>query len=99
MKSGIFDKNSIEVKSGDTLIFPYIDPMGRINEDTPNFEAVVIFKHGAFGYENKTDFVPLVDWSRKKTGEYISNHGNKTIILDIYPFWIKPPPIGAERSE
>ncbi len=89
MKSGIFDKNGIEVKEGDTLIFPYITPMGDVCEDDPNFEAEVKFKHGCFGYETKTNFIPLVEWSKKKSGEYVPNCGNKTIILDEYLFWIK----------
>ena len=89
MKSGIFDKNGIEIKEGDTLVFPYVDPMGGLHENDPNFEASVVFKHGCFGYETKTNFIPLMNWSKIKHGEYVSNHGNKTIILDEYPFWVK----------
>jgi len=89
MESGIFDKNGIEVKIDDTLVFPYIDPLGGLHEDDPNFEAIVKFKHGCFGYETETDFIPLMNWSKKKSGEYVSNCGNKTIILDEYVFWIK----------
>ena len=90
MKSGIFDKNGIEVKLGDILVFPYITAMGDICcEDTPNFEAKVEFKHGCFGYETETAFIPLMKWSKTMVGEYVPNHGNKTIILDEYLFWVK----------
>lgn len=89
MDSGIFDKNGKKVQIGDIIIFPYVDPMGNIHEDTPDFEAIVEFKHGCFGY-TLHDFSPLMEWSKKKKGEYIGNYGNKTIITDEYIFWIKP---------
>lgn len=90
MKSGIFDKNGIEVKKGDTLVFPYIDPMGSFMEDDPDFEAIVKFKHGCFGYDTPVYFVPLTEWSKTKPGEYVPNCGNKKLILDEYVFWVKP---------
>lgn len=88
MKSGIFDKNGIEVREGDVLVFPYIDPAGELT-DEPNFEATVRFKHGCFGYDTETGFIPLMHWSKKEEGEYVPNCGNRVIILDEYPFWIK----------
>lgn len=89
IKSGIFDKNGKEVKIGDTLILPYVDPMGGLHEDISNEEVIVQFKHGCFGYETVIDFIPLMNWSKKKTGEYVCNRGNKIIILDKYVFQIK----------
>ena len=49
----IKDKKGRIVRVGDTLAFPYIDPMGKICEDLPDFEATVVFKHGCMGYEGK----------------------------------------------
>jgi hypothetical protein len=89
MKSGIFDKNGEEVKEGDILIFPYVDPMGNVHEDSDAFEAEVKFRHGCFGYETETRFMPLFIWSKCETEEYIPNHGEKLTILDEYPFRIK----------
>ena len=88
MKSGILDATGIEIKIGDTLVFPYIDPMGGTHKDTPDFKAIVEFKHGCFGYQTKTRFVPLMDWSERKSGDYIPNEGNEEIITDKYLFWI-----------
>lgn len=87
MKSNIFDKNGVEVKIGDTLVFPYVDPMGKIHNDE-DFRATVIFKYGCFGYEAKTRFIPLIEWMEKQEGEYVSNCGNKTIYTEKYPFWV-----------
>ena len=39
VKSGIRDKHGNEVKIGDTLIFPYIDPWGGLDEDKADFAA------------------------------------------------------------
>lgn len=87
MKSNIFDKNGIEVKAGDTLVFPYVDPMGGVHEEE-GFRAVVQFKYGCFGFENYTRFIPLMDWMITEKGEYIPNSGNKIIYTEKYPFWI-----------
>ena len=89
MRSGIYDKHGIEVKIGDTLVFPYVTPIGDIDTDTVDFEATVIFAHGAYGYMTKVAFIPLFAWSKVEHGEYIPNHGEKRIILDIYPFFVK----------
>ena len=88
MRSGIYDKNGIEVQEGDTLVFPYVDLKGRICKNQIDFTAKVEFKHGCFGYERATGFTPLMEWSNTKEGDYIPNKGNKFIILDEYPFWI-----------
>lgn len=88
MKSNIFDKNGIEVCNGDTLVFPYIDPMGKIN-DEEDFKKTVVFKFGCFGYETETKFIPLMDWMETERGEYVSNCGNKVVYTEKYPFWVQ----------
>ena len=45
MKSNIFDKNGIEVCNGDTLIFPYVDPMGKLHNEE-DFRKTVVLKYG-----------------------------------------------------
>ena len=89
MKSGILDKNRKEVKKGDILIFPYVTPNGYIeNTNEEDFRALVLFKHGCFGIETKTEFVPLMEWMDRQLGDYIPNCGNKVVYLETYPFWI-----------
>ena len=88
MKSGIYDFNGNEVKAGDVLVFPYIDPMGKLHQDHPNFEATVVFEHGAFGFYNP-NFTPLFEWCKTEVGEYIPNYGNKETITDVGYFTIK----------
>lgn len=87
MNSGIFDKNGKEVKVGDTLVFPYIDPMGRLH-DTEDFRKVVVFKYGCYGFESQTMFIPLMEWMETKQGDYVPNCGNKIVYTEKYPFWI-----------
>jgi len=87
MKSYIFDKYGIEVCIGDTVAFPYVTPMGDITDDE-DFRKQILFKYGCFGYETKTHFVPLMDWMKKESGEYVPNCGNKTIYTNQYPFWV-----------
>lgn len=88
MKSNIFDKNGKEVKVGDTIAFPYIDPMGKITDDV-DFTRKVVFKYGCFGYETQTSFVPLIEWMKIRHGEYVPNCGNKTIYTEEYLFWVE----------
>ena len=85
----IRDRNGEKVRVGDILMFPYVDPIGKIHEDELSFEAKVIFKHGCMGYETQTEFIPLFKWSKTKRGKYIPNKGYRIEILDIYPFKIK----------
>lgn len=87
MKSGIKDRNGIEVKAGDNVVFPYIDPMGTMTE-TSDFEKTIVFEHGCFGYYTETMFTPLYGWMRTEAGEYVPNCGTKTIYTSEYPFWI-----------
>jgi hypothetical protein len=87
MESGILDKNGKEIKEGDSVAFPYIDPLGNVCDDV-DFVATVIFKHGCFGYDRPNRFVPLLDWSIKAEGEYVPNMGVKEIISDKYLFWV-----------
>ncbi|MFA7628739.1 MAG: hypothetical protein WCY37_05040 [Candidatus Dojkabacteria bacterium] len=88
MKSNIFDKNGIEVCVGDTVVFPYIDPMGRLTEDE-DFKKQIVFKHGCFGYETQTSFEPLMNWMKKERGDYVPNCGNKVVYTEKYPFWVE----------
>ena len=88
MKTNIFDKNGTEVKIGDTVVFPYIDPMGRLTEDS-DFKKQIEYKYGCVGYSTSTDYIPLMNWMQKKRGEYVSNSGNKIIYTEKYPFWIE----------
>ena len=87
MKSGIFDKNNREVKVGDTVLFPYITPMGELT-DNFDFEKKIEFKFGCFGYWTDTEFIPLMEWMKKEVGEYVSNCGNKTVYTEKYNFEI-----------
>lgn len=87
-KSNIKDKNGVEIEVGQTLAFPYIDPMGNTHKDEKNFEAIVVFKHGCFGYETLTSFEVLMSWSKARHGAYVSNVGLENVILDEYPFWV-----------
>ena len=87
IKSGIIDKNGIEVKIGDTIVLPYVDPMGDISE-TEGTKAIVVFEHGCFGYYDETHFNPLFIWQRQVKGEYISNEGNRVVYTGEYPFWV-----------
>ena len=87
MKSGIIDKNGIEIKVGDTLVLPYIDPMGALTEE-PDCKVKVVFEHGCFGYYTTTRFEPLINWQKTEAGEYISNAGIKRVYTGQYPFWI-----------
>lgn len=88
MKSGIKDKNGTEIKAGDTIVIPYVDPMGKIIDDEEGYRAKICFEHGCFGYYNKTHFIPLFDWQATEHGEYIPNNGNKVIYTGKYPFWV-----------
>ena len=87
MKSGIIDKNGIEIKAGDTLVLPYVDPMGRLTEEEGT-RVIIVFEHGCFGYYDQTSFNPLFSWQRQVSGEYIPNEGNKVIYTGEYPFWV-----------
>lgn len=87
MKSSIFDKNGIEVKEGDKLIFPYVTPFGELTEEE-GFSKIVVFRHGCFGYETTKGFETLFSWMKTEKGEYIPNYGNKIIYTEKYPFWI-----------
>ncbi len=84
----ISDKNGYLVFLGDTLCFPYSDPMGNLHEDE-DFTAIVEFKHGCFGYQTSTHFVPLIEWMHKESGQYVSNQGCAVVYTENYPFWIK----------
>lgn len=88
MESGIFDKNGIEIKEGDIIVFPYVDPKGRLTKDE-SFRKEVLFKYGCFGYETQIDFIPLFEWMKKKEGDYIPNKGNKNIYTKEYEFWVQ----------
>jgi len=89
MKSDIFDKNNKIVKVGDTLSFPWIDPMGGVDKDV-DFQAEVVFEYGCMGYFRGTSFHPLMNWMKKEVGSYIPNEGNKVIYTNKYIFWKTP---------
>jgi len=88
MKSGIVDKNGIEIKVGDTICLPYITPMGALTDEVDK-EREVVFRFGCFGYWNETEFVPLIDWMTKKEDDYVPNQGNKIVYTDEYLCWVK----------
>jgi hypothetical protein len=87
MKSGIIDKNGTEIKLGDTLVIPYIDPMGTLTEEA-DYKVKVVFEHGCFGYYTKTRFKPLFEWQQTEPGTYIPNAGIQRIYTRKYPFWV-----------
>ena len=86
--SNIFDRNGVEVKVGQTLVFPYVTPSGKLTNDV-DFKAKVQFKYGCFGFETETSFIPLMEWMDIETGDYVSNCGNKKIYTEKYPFWVE----------
>ena len=88
MESGIFDKNKIEVKEGDTVLFPYVDPKGRVTDEI-DFSKKIEFKFGCFGYWTETRFVPLMDWMETDRGDYVPNCGNKTVYTEKYYFEVE----------
>lgn len=83
--TSLYDKTSKEIYEGDIVSFPYITPLGDIDEYC--YTAKIIFENGCFGLEpilyDGTDlwhqFNPLINWLEKEKGEYISNFGNKVI--------------------
>tara|TARA_R110000851_G_scaffold148589_1_gene288905 strand:+ start:233 stop:505 length:273 start_codon:yes stop_codon:yes gene_type:complete len=87
MKSGIKDKNGVEVKEKDIIALPYITPHGTITEDEDQ-RVVVVYEHGCFGYYDKVRFNTLMDWQKTEEGEYVPNAGEKTIYTGKYYFWI-----------
>ena len=95
MKSNIFDKTGIEVKIGDDIIFAYVNPYGQITEERDEERYKVVFEFGCFGVYDNVKFMPLFQYMETKSGEYISNCGNKTIYTNKYHFWI----VGAHNEE
>jgi len=87
MKSGIKDKNGVEVKENDIIALPYLTPHGTITEDEEE-RVKVVYDHGCFGYYNKVKFIPLMNWQKTKDGEYVPNEGEKTIYTFEYYFWV-----------
>ena len=87
MKSGIIDKNGIEVEVGNWLAIPYIDPMGRLTEEE-DYRVMVKFKYGCFGFYNNLVFVPLFEYQKTERGDYIPNEGTKVLYLEEYLFWV-----------
>jgi len=88
MKSGIIDKRGTEIKLGDTLVIPYIDPMGNVTEEADH-KVKVVFEYGCFGYYTSTRFQPLFEWQSTEPGPYIPNAGIKRIYTGKYPFWVE----------
>lgn len=73
MKSGIIDKNKIEVKEGDIICIPYVDFVGNIYPDDIDKEHTVVFKYGCFGVQTLIGFVPLFNMMKLEEGDYIPN--------------------------
>jgi len=88
MRSGIFDKYGVEVRTGDTICLPYITPIGEVTGEVGE-EREVVFCFGCYGYWTETRFVPLLEWMKVEDGEYIANQGNRTVYTGKYLFWIK----------
>ena len=87
LKSGIKDKNGVEVKVGDIIAIPYTTPFGELTNEIDERHEVV-FARGCFGYFDETDFVPLFMWERAEEGEYIPNQGNRMIYTGEHMFWV-----------
>ncbi len=69
INSGIFDKNKIEIKLGDTIKWKHFDGHTKLEDDYPSekeFQVIqreVIFKKGSFGVQITEDhFQPFSGW-------------------------------------
>lgn len=91
LKSGILDINGTEVKAGDVIVLPWIDPIGNIHErfDEHDERVKVVFDHGCFGYYLNSFFYPLFEWQLKEKGEYIPNVGIGVKYTKKYPFLVE----------
>lgn len=87
MKSGIKDKNGVEVLLGHYIAVPYINPFGVL-EDDEDFRAQVVYAYGCFGFYTDIRFVPLFELQRKREGRYIPNAGNVEEYTEQYFFWV-----------
>jgi len=77
--TGLIDRCGREICEGDIVRAPYVDPGGNIYYDDENYRAKVVKLHGSFGIV-RHDFIPLLEWCEKKSGEYVPNYGNVEII-------------------
>lgn len=73
--SGVVDVNGCEILCGDTVAIPYIDPSGNVHKDTDDYKALVMFKHGAFGFVHNERFRPLMDYLERIGKKYVPNVG------------------------
>lgn len=87
-KIGVKDRNGVEVRVGDMVKLPHVDPKGRENWDSDFYsEALVVYKHACYMLEIKkgygySEHIKVFDWLEKEDGEYVPNYGTKTITKD-----------------
>jgi len=92
MNSRIFDKNGIEIKEGDNVRLPYIDPGGNVHLNQGSI-VKTIFKYGCFGYESKTRFVPFLEFLDYENGDYVPNAGNRRVYIEDFPLYVTTDPV------
>jgi len=65
---------------GDIVSVPYVDPKGRLHEETINYRVAIGFENGQFVELKSPESRSLVNWCKSEEGKYIPNYGNLNIV-------------------
>lgn len=77
--TGLHDVNGTEIYEGDIVEVPYVDPMGGLHEDTPDYTTDVIFGRGSFLVHSshlRAERCTIDNCIESSEGPYVSNYGN-----------------------